>query len=138
MKKILIIGGVILVIIASVVSFIIIANKNDDPKSNNTNTQQSQTLTQKITSQNGQLIDVRTPEEFNASHAKDSINVPLADLQNGDFSKIDKNKPVYLYCRSGNRAGQAKIILEQNGYKNVTNIGGLEDFKNQGGTVIVY
>jgi phage shock protein E len=39
----------------------------------------------------------------------------------------DKDQRIYLYCRSGNRSGQAKAILQELGYTNVVNAGGLED-----------
>lgn len=80
----------------------------------------------------GQLIDVREPDEYAADHANGAINIPLGNILNGDFSKIDINRPVYVYCRTGNRAGQAKTALEGAGYQNVTNLGGLSDWQNQG------
>ena len=85
--------------------------------------------------ENGQLIDVRTPDEYITSHADSAINVPLDDIVNGKLSKIDKNQPVYVYCRSGKRAGQAKVTLEKAGYKDVTNLGGLSNWQDQGGVV---
>jgi len=39
----------------------------------------------------------------------------------------DKTKPVIIYCRSGRRAGKAKVVLEQMGYSKVMNAGGLVD-----------
>ncbi len=79
---------------------------------------------------NGALIvDVRTPEEFAAGHYKNSINIPLGELE----SKIDlfgnKENHIVVYCRTGNRSGKAKDILEKNGYKNVINGGGLNDMQ---------
>ena len=93
------------------------------------------TLSAKIKSVNGQLIDVREPAEYEESHADGAINIPLGDILKVDFSKIDTDKPIYVYCRSGKRAEQAKVILEQAGYKNVTNIGGLINWENQGDKV---
>jgi phage shock protein E len=94
------------------------------------------TLSAKIVTEGSQLIDVRTPEEYAAGHAKGSINIPITTIQNGDLTKISKDKPVYLYCRTGHRAGLVKTILEQNGYKNVTNLGGLADWQKQGGETV--
>ena len=90
-------------------------------------------LSEQIKAVDGQLVDVREPDEYATDHANGAINIPLGDILNGDLSKIDINKPVYVYCRTGNRAGQAKTALEQAGYKNVTNLGGLSDWQNQGG-----
>ena len=134
MKKIVVIAIIALVLIGGGFYYFM-HDKTEGTKVTTPNS--SQTITEKIASDNGQLVDVRTPEEFNTSHAKDAINVPLADIQKGDYSKIDKNRAVYVYCRSGNRSTQAKIVLDKAGYR-VINIGGLQDFKNQGGTVIVY
>ena len=75
----------------------------------------------------GLLIDVRTKEEFKEKHIKGAVNLDVNDLNKGDLPKADKDKEIYLYCKSGNRARQAKIILEKAGYKNVKNLGGLDD-----------
>lgn len=71
---------------------------------------------------NAFLVDVRTPSEFADGHVQKSINIPLDQIQ----SKIDqfKNKEnIVVFCRSGNRSGQAKSILDQYGIKNVYNGG---------------
>lgn len=78
--------------------------------------------------QNGEklhLVDVRETfehEEFNIG----GILLPLGDIRMGDTEKIDhlKDEEVYLYCRSGNRSGQAAMILETMGFSNVTNVVG--------------
>jgi rhodanese-related sulfurtransferase len=132
MKKWLVITVIVTVLI---VGGIIYSNNNKVTDVKGTTSSNAQTLTETIASDNGQLIDVRTLEEYASSHATGAINVPLAEIQAGNYSKIDKNKAVYVYCRSGNRAGQAKTILEQAGYKNVTNVGGLDDWQSQGGKV---
>jgi rhodanese-related sulfurtransferase len=94
------------------------------------------TIIQQLADTRGTLIDVRTTEEFTESHATSAINLPLADIQNGIYPDIAKDTAIYLYCRTGNRAGQAKTILEQAGFTKVTNIGGLIDWQTQGGEVI--
>jgi rhodanese-related sulfurtransferase len=83
-------------------------------------------LNQKL--QNGEkvhLVDVRESyehDEFNIG----GILLPLGDIRMGDTEKIDhlKDEEVYLYCRSGNRSGQAALILETMGFTNVTNVVG--------------
>lgn len=82
-----------------------------------------------------QLIDVREPSEYLSGHADGAINVPLGDILAGKSFGIDKDKAIYVYCRSGIRAGQAKIKLEKNGYKKVKSIGGLSDWERDGGKV---
>jgi phage shock protein E len=138
MKRLIII---ITIIITLFVGIIFLSNHQpDDSGSTKANVadivdQKSTTVTDNIISTNGQLIDVREPEEYEASHADNAINIPLGNILNSDYSRIDTSRPIYLYCRSGNRAGQAKIALEQAGYKNVTNLGGLDDWVEQSGKI---
>ncbi len=68
------------------------------------------------------LVDVRTPGEFAGGHVKGSVNIPLDNLQT-QISKFKDKKHIIVFCRSGNRSGMAKNILEQNGFKNVVNGG---------------
>ena len=68
------------------------------------------------------LVDVRTPEEFEGSHLKGSVNIPLDSIP-FQLEKFKDKKNIIVFCRSGNRSGQAKFILEQNGITNVTNGG---------------
>ena len=126
MKKILLIVVIILLAVGGYYIF----TKNDKSVTDEPNKMSAQ-----IEVVGGQLIDVREPDEYTADHANSAINIPLGDILNGDFSKIDINKPVYVYCRTGNRAGQAKTALEKAGYKNVTNLGGLSDWQSQGGLI---
>lgn len=93
------------------------------------------TLSAKIADGDVQLIDVREPSEYSTSHANGAINVPLGEILENKLSKISKNKPVYVYCRTGKRATTAKTSLEKAGYKNVINLGGLSDWQGDGGTV---
>ena len=127
MKKYLL----IIIIILLAVSGYYIFNKNINKSTSDEITKTSA----QVESVDEQLIDVREPDEYTANHADGAINIPLGDILNGDFSKIDQNKPIYVYCRTGNRAGQAKVALEKAGYKNVTNVGGLSNLQNQGSSV---
>lgn len=72
------------------------------------------------------LVDVRTPGEFAQGHVKGSANIPL-DALPSQLSKFKGKKNIIVFCRSGNRSGQAKAILEQNGFTNVVNGGTWED-----------
>lgn len=68
------------------------------------------------------LVDVRSPYEFAAGHVKGSVNIPLENIQT-QVGKFKNKKNIVVFCRSGNRSGQAKAILEQNGVNNVINGG---------------
>lgn len=77
-----------------------------------------------------QIIDVRTPTEFNGGHIKNAKNIPLQSLGN-NLSKINKNKPVITCCASGARSAAAKNILKNNGFTEVYNGGGWMSLKNK-------
>ena len=72
------------------------------------------------------LVDVRSPGEFAEGNAKGSVNIPLDQVQN-QLAKFKDKENIVVFCRSGNRSGQAKSILEQNGFTNVTNGGTWQD-----------
>ncbi len=76
-----------------------------------------------------QLIDVRTPEEFEAGHIETALNIDFFSEQfNADFEKLEKDKPVYIYCKSGNRSGQAAKKLAEMGFEMIYDLKG--DFLN--------
>ena len=68
------------------------------------------------------LVDVRTPGEFAEGHVKGSVNIPLDTVQS-QLAKFKNKKIIIVFCRSGARSGQAKNILQQNGFTNVINGG---------------
>jgi len=68
------------------------------------------------------LVDVRTPGEFAEGSAKGAVNIPLDNLGR-QLDKFKDKKNIVVFCRSGARSGQAKSILESNGFTNVINGG---------------
>ncbi|WP_397546419.1 rhodanese-like domain-containing protein [Rhodothermus marinus] len=85
---------------------------------------------------NDVVIDVRTPEEFAQGHLEGAINL---DLMAPDFheniARLDPNRTYYLYCRSGNRSGQAARLLRERGLE-AYNIGGLEELARAGASIV--
>ena len=83
------------------------------------------TFNKGISNDDVQLIDVRTPEEFKEGHIENAI---LIDYFSADFKtkiqELDKNKPTYIYCKSGNRSGKASVILEELGFKEIVDLEG--------------
>lgn len=72
------------------------------------------------------LIDVRSPAEFAGGALEGALNVPLSELQSQISSvAADKQALIVLYCASGGRSGMGCALLQQMGYPNVTNAGGL-------------
>lgn len=74
------------------------------------------------------LVDVRTPAEFAEGHVNGSTNIPLDQVAK-ELEQFKGKEQIIVFCRSGNRSGQAKMILEQNGFKNVINGGTWQDVK---------
>ncbi|HEB81697.1 MAG TPA: rhodanese-like domain-containing protein [Gammaproteobacteria bacterium] len=82
---------------------------------------------QKMLSEGGQLIDVRSPMEFSRGALQGAINMPIEHFQHL-MDGIDNSKPVLLYCRTGARSGMVKNYLDQLGFSQVHNIGGIMQF----------
>ncbi|MBS1776000.1 MAG: rhodanese-like domain-containing protein [Bacteroidetes bacterium] len=74
------------------------------------------------------LVDVRTPAEFSGGSVKGAVNIPL-DKVPSQLSKFKNKKSIVVFCRSGSRSGQAKSILESNGFQNVINGGTWQNVK---------
>jgi len=75
------------------------------------------------------LVDVRTAEEYDAEHIPGAILLPLDDLEADAGSVLpDKDAIIIVYCRSGNRSGQAAALLDQLGYTHVNDLGGIIDW----------
>ena len=89
---------------------------------------------EKFQEEQGVVIDVRTQEEYEEGHLVKTDK--LLDFTNGEFQNslidMDKDKTYYLYCRTGNRSGQAARIMKSQGFENVYNVGGFEDLANAG------
>ncbi|MFG2862141.1 rhodanese-like domain-containing protein [Streptomyces sioyaensis] len=73
-----------------------------------------------------QLIDVRNPAEYEAGALPGARNIPLAGLRHR-LGELDPDRPVVLYCRSGNRSVIAAALLEAHGFGDVCDVlGGYE------------
>ena len=73
----------------------------------------------------GQVLDVRTPEEWASGTIKGATKMNFFDADfNTQLEKLDKNKPVYVYCKSGGRSGKAKKMMKEMGFTAVYNLNG--------------
>ena len=78
------------------------------------------------------LLDVRTREEYAAGHIGGSRNLPLELLPADAPRELpDRGAPLYVYCRSGGRSRRAAALLKRMGYTNVTDIGGIADYRGR-------
>ncbi|OPC06942.1 rhodanese [Elizabethkingia ursingii] len=64
------------------------------------------------------LVDVRTPEEYNAEKIEGAVNIPLDQIENR-LSEFQGKKNIVVYCRTGIRAGKAKDLLQKNNVPDV-------------------
>ena len=72
-----------------------------------------------------QLIDVRTSREFSWSHIKGAKNIDFYSGQFAtEFNKLNKNKPVYVYCRTGSRSRHASNKLAKMGFTEIYDLKG--------------
>ena len=84
------------------------------------------------------ILDVRTPEEYAAGHLEGAV---LLDFNGGQFAaelpSLDPDAEYVVYCRSGNRAGQAVALMEKAGIGAATNAGSLEQAAKATGLSVV-
>ncbi len=82
----------------------------------------------------GQLIDVRTAQEFAEGHIEGAKNIDITnDAFESEIEKLDKNQAFLVYCAIGVRSGRAAALLRKKGFKNVIDLnGGYEDLLKVG------
>ena len=80
-----------------------------------------------------QLLDVRTPEEYGVTHLKTSQNICVTTPGfKKEAEKLDKSKPVYVYCKKGGRSAQASKILAEMGFTQIYDLqGGILNWEAQ-------
>ena len=84
------------------------------------------------------VLDVRTPEEFAEGHLAGAVNVNVQDPAFRDRVEaldLPADAPVYLYCKSGGRSGQATAALREMGHGGALNVGGFKDLAGAGAEV---
>lgn len=77
------------------------------------------------TTEKPQLLDVRTPQEYDVEHLEnaDNVNVNTADFAT-KAAQYDKTKPIFVYCKVGGRSAQAADKLAEMGFKEIYNLDG--------------
>lgn len=103
-------------------------------KQENTQLVNPEKFSEMIAAEEGQVIDVRTPEEFNAGHIKNAVNINIHDENfESRIESLDKSKAVYVYCKSGGRSADATDVFKEKGFKNIIELdGGITAWKEQG------
>jgi len=75
------------------------------------------------------IIDVRTKEEYEMNHINNAMHHDVVDIMQGVFPAINKDEEITLYCGSGSRSKIAKMILEEVGFKRITDAGSISNLK---------
>ena len=81
-----------------------------------------------------QLLDVRTPEEFAVSHLSNSTNIDWnGENFDSQTATLNKNEPIYIYCKSGVRSAKAANRLHELGFTAIYNLeGGITQWQTDG------
>ncbi|WP_205618400.1 rhodanese-like domain-containing protein [Schaalia suimastitidis] len=109
------------------------ASASETTSADAANTADTQASTESTT-----IIDVRTPEEYAQGHLEGAINIDLSSPSFADtIAQLDTAGSYVVYCRSGNRSGQALTLMTNAGFVDVTNAGGLQEAAETLGLPIV-
>jgi len=83
---------------------------------------------------NPQIIDIRTPQEYAAGHIKGAVLINYYDpnfAKNIEKHHFNKFEPIFIYCRSGHRSGNAIELFKKLGFKHIVNlVFGLNEWKH--------
>jgi phage shock protein E len=91
-----------------------------------------------VAGKKGLLLDVRTDDEFSSGHLEGAkqIDYYRSDFKN-ELAKLNRDTPVYIYCRSGGRSGDAAQMMKEMGFKEVYNLaGGIGAWQGAGKPVV--
>lgn len=76
------------------------------------------------------IVDVRRVDEYEKGHIPNAINVPNETITDKEIESLpEKDKPLFVYCRSGRRSKEATDKLSQLGYTKIIEFGGIQDWK---------
>lgn len=120
-----------LLLLAALLPFMLVACTSNDK----TETTNGQVISERLDAKSfqsklsefpdAQLVDVRTPEEYNSGHIQNSLNLNVYDSNfDKEISKLDKSKPVFVYCRSGGRSSSAASKLVDMGFSEIYDLQG--------------
>ena len=83
---------------------------------------------------NAFILDVRTPEEFEAGYIPEAVNLNIYEPQDflNALNDLDKSKNYYVYCRSGSRSRQACALMNSMGFGQAFNLeGGIIEWQGE-------
>jgi phage shock protein E len=83
------------------------------------------------------LLDVREDSEWKEGHIKGALHIALGNLSIETVKDLPNDIPIYIYCRSGRRAGEAEIKLKDLGFNNTEKLGGIIEWQEKGGILFI-
>lgn len=102
-----------------------------DQTTTKTNTTTSSSTTSSSVAQEQKIyLDVREDDERAAGHVQGAMHIKMGEILAWSYSQIPTDEPVYVYCRSGRRAGEVISYLKTKGYTNVINAGGMSELQD--------
>ena len=103
-----------------IIPVLLLALQCNSPKPMESSTQQTEMSIKNQMKNGAFVVDVRTPEEFAEGSIPGAVNIPLDEVESR-ISEFEGKPSVIVFCKTGNRSGQAKEILENSGIEKVTN-----------------
>jgi rhodanese-related sulfurtransferase len=79
-----------------------------------------------------QVVDVREPYEWQAGRIDGAVHIPLNSLMSGAGSDLDRERPVVMVCRVGNRSELATLMMQARGFEAYNLEGGMEAWASEG------
>lgn len=100
-----------------------VAENIETDKCNQINIEEFKTYINSTHPEMFQILDVRNKDEYEKGAIPNAVNIPLPDLRK-NLNKLDKDKPVIIYCQKGLRGYIARLILKHKGYNKVSSLAG--------------
>ena len=132
---------VITTIVVAIVAIAVSLNRADDNETASSDGVISEVITPQTynadwSNADHVLIDVRTPEEYESGYIEGAININVQTLSS-NLDQIPEGLPIVVYCRSGNRSAQAADILENAGYTEIYDLGGVIQWTQAGYDLVI-
>mgnify|MGYP003343994731 CR=1 FL=1 len=109
-------------------------NCKEQAKAQNLQLITSEEMEELLNLEDVQLVDVRTPSEYNEGHVPNAQNIDFLD-ENFDeqIESLDKSKPIIVYCKSGGRSAKCASKLVEKGFEKIYDLeGGFSQWKFKG------
>ena len=128
-------------------TFLLFSCSNAQNQRANNNVVQSENVIERVSAEkfkqlvesgDGIILDVRTPEEVDQGYINGASTINFYDEDfESKLNLIQKDKPVYVYCKAGGRSGKAAEMMKKNGFKKVYNLeGGMNSWMGYGYTIV--